>query len=525
MKLQEWADIANSSRTWRERRHLRSLLRENPSILEEARELDNESLDHLLDRLHHHPFDSFEPRTDAIGVDEQAAFIDSTALVSIALGGNGSGKTYCGAQKLAQFLATTPPPQRDTPFWVIANSYEQVCQTCWQQKLSNIIPEEWVDRKRISWYKSTREWPFAVPLKPWVGDSGKNWIIEFKSYEQGRELMQAAAIGGAWFTEQFPFDIFTEVVRGCREHAFPGSIFAEMTPIDPEKSVELQASYEDWVAGDPKYKKWAFFRLNTESALGAGHVSKDWYEVFSATISEEMLQTRLSGAFASYEGAIYQNFAPRVHLFDGPVDPPPGAIHKRAIDWGASEEHAFVTLWGYKDGMGCWTIYDEYSSTSQLLTAIDHIEEIQQRNPWPSSNPSFRQTYADPSRPDQFSLFARLGLPIVPARNAVYDGIETVRKLLKIHPSLGQPMLRIHKERCPILAKQMTTYRWEKSSGRGVNPKSARPVPLKRNDDSVDALRYLLHTDAGDSGAGLRGHQMAQPARSYNRFKRLTRGR
>ena len=41
----------------------------------------------------------------------------------------------------------------------------------------------------------------------------------------------------------------------------------------------------------------------------------------------------------------------------------------------------------------------------------------------------------------------------------------------------------------------MRTYRWLRSSGRGLNPQKIRNEPLKRNDDCVDALRYMIYTD------------------------------
>ncbi len=497
--VKQWLNELVGAKTWRDRKKLRQDVVDNPRILKDLEKLNDKTINAYVDRLFNHPFDSFEPRPDKISQgDEQTGFYESNKLVSIAIGGNGSGKTFVAAQKVAEFLRTTPPPFKDTPFWIISNTYEQVCSTAWFQKLKNILPAEWVDTDRISWYNTNRQWPFSVPLHPQKPGTDKNWIIEFKSYEQGRELMQAAAIGGAWFTEQFPYDVFEEVLRGVRECAFPGSIICEQTPIDPEKAIRLQEIYQHWTVGDERFKNWSFYHLNTESAMNAGHVDKAWYDTFFAGVSDEMMETRKKGVFATYEGVVYKTFSPKVHLVDSIVIPD-CVFFKRSIDWGSSEEHPFVCLWGFKDATGIWYIFDEYWSNSQTYLWKDHAAEIKRRKTWEQDGYHL-QTYGDPSRPDLFREFASFGIYMTAANNAVYEGIESVRKVLRKDPRTDTPGIIIDRNRCPKLARQMSTYRWEKSSQRGLNPRSARPVPLKFDDDSVDALRYMIHTDRTGEG-------------------------
>ncbi len=63
------------------------------------------------------------------------------------------------------------PPRRDTPFWIIAKSYEQACSVCWGEKLHGMqfIPDCEVEWNRISWVDTRRGWAQAVPLNPWRG--------------------------------------------------------------------------------------------------------------------------------------------------------------------------------------------------------------------------------------------------------------------------------------------------------------------------------------------------------------------
>jgi phage terminase large subunit-like protein len=453
---------------------------------------------------------TFKPRPDQPErFDQQASFYRSRDPgVSFLIGGNGAGTTECAVAKLAKFvLADQPPPRADTPFWIIAETYEQVCKAIWKEKLfgHGHIPPAEVQWDRVRWYKPKDNWPFEVPLKPWPGRPGKNWSLCFKSYKQGRAQMQAESIGGFMFSEQFPWGLLEEVLRGCREYNFRGSKIAEFTPIDPMLSARLEEMLDnDWLPDG-----WRVYRANTRCAMEAGHVSKEWYDEFFALIPDEMRAVREIGAWASFEGAIYQSFDPQIHLVgDDFINFPPNCFHRRALDWGAGPNNAFVCLWGYKNGWGQWCIYDEYWSTDQNLTVHEHLQAIQDRHPWPEHNPHYGVTYADPSDPGNIRIASRLAqycpgydnIAIASANNSVLEGIDYVRLMLQTVPTYGQPRLLIHKQNCPNLSREMRTYRWERSSESGLNPRDARPVPLKKDDHAVDALRYLLFSEAHKTG-------------------------
>lgn len=457
-------------------------------------------------------YNIFIPRTDQPErYDQQSAFFYSRQPgVTFLLGGNGAGTTECSLAKVVDFvLHQQAPPRKDTPFWIIAGSYEQVMESCWKEKLHGHqrLPESEVDWRRIKWYREKDAWPYRVPLKPWPGRPGKNWTLEFKSYEQGREQMQARSVGGFLFVEQFPWGLLEEVLRGCREYAFLGNKLAEFTPIDPLLSEPL----ETMLIEDKLPPGWAVYRANTECALEAGHVTKQWFDEFFGMVSPEMRAVRMTGAFGSYEGLVYQSFNPAVHLITddecmrGMV---PGVFHRRGLDWGSGPDNAFAAVWGYKSGAGEWTIYDEYASTDQTMTTVDHLCEISDRWPWPRNNPHYGLVYADPSDPGQLRIATKLSqyapgyddISISPANNSVLEGIEHVRWMLKNCEATGRPRLRINKERCPNLVRCLKTYRWERGSERGLNPRDARPVPLKKDDHLPDALRYLLFSESYSTG-------------------------
>jgi hypothetical protein len=333
--------------------------------------------------------------------------------------------------------------------------------------------------------------------------------------------MQARSICGAWFSEQFAWPIFVEVLRGCRDYMFPGGQFAEFTPIDPELCMSVEKIMDDPPAG------WGFYRLNTER--NRANLATDWYDSFFGSVPDEMMATRKTGALATFEGVIYQTFNPAIHVIDDDsMVWRSGMTHHTATDWGASAEHPFVTVWGCYDGTGEWTVYDEYWSTSQDAITQDHAAEVLARSiawGWPEpdffecpgpareyyvkkvrervrelrpdgvvrdEDSTYGENYADPSRPGEIQAFNYWGITTSPASNDVYKGIDLVRSRLKVHAITGKPRLYFHK-RCKHCAEEHRKYRWTRKKPNALwTTAAAKPVPLKKDDDCVDATRYLL---------------------------------
>ena len=440
-----------------------------------------------LMRLRSHPLATFTPRPDRPELlDEQSAFVNSKAKVAVVLGGNGSGKSTCSAYRVARYLLQGQrPPRPDAPFWIISDSLWQVSEICWKQGLQRFIPHDMIAWDRVKWQSAKLNWPDVIPLKPWPG-TDCNWMVELRSAESGREKFQGVSLAGAWFSEQFPWDIFEEVMRGLRDTYYDGAVTLECTPIDPDLSIELEALQENPPAG------WEFFRMNTDCNTA---VSEEWRKSFFAAVSEEMKETRRTGAFASFRGTIFQGFNPRIHLVgDDVICHPPGVRYRRGFDFGESFDHCFSAVWGYRCGGGNWFIFNEFLDPECLDYEI-RCAIIKDRFEWKKRS-EFGMSYADPSRPMLIGMFNRLGITTSRAKNAVHESIEYIRRLLKINESTGQPSIFIHKNNCPELARQLRTYRWLRSTGKGINPRAPRPEPLKRNDDLVDALRYMVYSEA-----------------------------
>ncbi len=79
----------------------------------------------------------------------------------------------------------------------------------------------------------------------------------------------------------------------------------------------------------------------------------------------------------------------------------------------------------------------------------------------------------------------------------------------------GSPRLMIHKENCPMLVKQLRTYRWRQGSESGRNPTDGPMQVLKKNDHAPDSLRYLVFSDANQVGITPEGLRKTRDYRRY----------
>lgn len=406
----------------------------------------------------------------------QRAFIESKSLIQCILGGNASGKSQTAAYKVARQILFTKPPRKGCPFWVISQSYEMVCGTAWSEKLKPLIPANKI--AWTSWHNKARDWPSAAGLT-------NGWVLEFKSWEQGRDAFQARSIGGAWFDEQFPQDIFIETFARTRDYSSP--IYVSLTPINPDPF--LQEQY-DGSAAD-----WEFFSLDLEDNRESrgGYLKDSWVDAFIAKIPKDFRDTRIKGKFGAFQGAVFKEWNRLIHV----IDPFPGNIPPtegfcvRGIDFGFG--NPFCCLWGHKSHDGIWTIYDEHYEAERFIEY--HAAAIKMR-PHPRQN--YSNTWADPE-----DIEARMKLNEMGVDNSISDksimlGLELIMKLLMPMEN-GIPRLRVTRN-CANLIREMPIYHWPKNSSATRNPDDR---PVDKDNHAVDAMRYLLYNEEMSGGTML----------------------
>jgi phage terminase large subunit-like protein len=303
------------------------------------------------------------------------------------------------------------------------------------------------------------------------------WVLEFKSWEQGREAFQARSIGGAWFDEQFPQDVFLETFARTRDYNSP--IWFTLTPINPDPF--LQERYDNPPDG------WEWFSLDLEDNRKSrgGYVDDAWIDAFIAETPEDFRDVRIQGKFAGFFGAVYKMWRRDVHVvppYPGNTPPDTGIV-VRSIDFGWN--NPLVCLWMHRDADECWTVYDEHYKARELLQY--HAREILSR---PIPRQGIVRTWADPEAAQDRQELAKLGIGTATAKKDLMPGIEEVQRLLTV-PANGQPRLRVTAN-CKNTIREMASYQWESNT---TERRDSADAPRKKDDHAPDCVRYAVYSE------------------------------
>lgn len=245
-----------------------------------------------------------------------------------------------------------------------------------------------------------------------------------------------------------------------------------------------------WLTTTPKGKDWVYrklvldavklkSRLFTVPSWRNPFVHPDWLRTVMATYEGDFARQELEGVFISHEGLIYPEFNRDAHeTTDLPGDlgtvyagmdfgyKNPGVIHIGSVD---------------HDG-NLVIVHEEYK---RERTDADWTRVAADLN----NDYGVNTFFCDPSGKDYISMMRAAGLNAVPAENAVSTGIQAVRKRLMQKSKKGATEIRRLRfaSSCVRTFAEFEQYQWKK--GRDGYPLEE---PVKSNDHTMDALRYLV---------------------------------
>lgn len=191
--------------------------------------------------------------------------------------------------------------------------------------------------------------------------------------------------------------------------------------------------------------------------------------------------------FRTTQGSVYGSFDRKIHVITPsdkrlPLEPTIYGVW----DFGYAEGHPMAFNFVEIDGQGTWFVTDEIHGTGiDMETMIEQIRVKQ-------AGRKLSGIIADSARPDLIELARSKGLNVIPSpkrQGSVQSGITLLSH--RIQPKIqltGMPEPAIYfTENCKKTIYQMENYKWKE-------PKENRPtsdVPVKKDDDHPDALRYL----------------------------------
>jgi phage terminase large subunit len=209
------------------------------------------------------------------------------------------------------------------------------------------------------------------------------------------------------------------------------------------------------------------------------------------------------GLWVAAEGIIYGDYDPAVHLIDRSPTPKDWPRYW-VVDFGYT--NPFVCQWWSQDPDGRLTMYRELYMTQQLVE--DHartmLKAVSKDGRWKEPRPV--AIICDHDAEGRATLRKHLGIPTVPAKKDVLQGIEAVQARLRPAGD-GAPRLLFMRdvllERDPLLdeaklpcstVEELPGYVWAPSP----DGKPNKEEPLKLNDHGCDAMRYgVAHVDLG----------------------------
>lgn len=258
--------------------------------------------------------------------------------------------------------------------------------------------------------------------------------------------------------------------------------------------------------------------LTTASTLENKENLPEDYVTSLLAQSADYVKRFVYGDWDNFAGQIFDDFFPRVHVIP-PFTVPEHWEKIRGIDHG--QKHATGCLWAAVDFQGNVFIYKEYKRPGDIVSnhtkMINSMSMVQ--TPGGLVSEHYNYTVIDPSTHAKtkekdgyhFSIadeYLDAGIPTVAGQNDVIAGINRVKEYFKIdtehyHPFekgddgmliQGAPHLYIFSS-CTELVEEIQQYRWKQVFGTGtVNPNQdvIKERPVKRNDDLVDPLRYII---------------------------------
>lgn len=180
------------------------------------------------------------------------------------------------------------------------------------------------------------------------------------------------------------------------------------------------------------------------------------------------------GLWVQAEGLIYPDQARKANVV--PTVQRKYETYYVSIDYG-TENPCSMGLWGYCDNT--WFRVREYyysgRDTGRPKTDSEYYDDYIKL----TEGVRIKATIVDPSAASFIALLRRHGKYVIPADNAVVDGIRRTAKLL------SDGKIKIN-DCCKAIIEEFGEYRWDE--------KCAEDRPIKEHDHAMDDMRYFVNT-------------------------------
>jgi len=393
--------------------------------------------------------------------DKQLEFVkNSTAHWNLAHGSVRSGKTVGTLYRFMQAAYECP----DSQIFMVGHSSDTIYQNAIRLLLES--DQLAIYRPFCTWFAGKRQLKFMDKTISTLGAKDEGAIGQF----QGKTMSLVYCDEMTLYPESIIDMIDT---RLSNPHSMG---FASMNPSHPNHKIKKWIDRAE--AGDKNYYS-LHFTLDDNP-----YVDEDYKQRIRDSLSGLFYKRNYLGMWCLAEGAIFDFFDHNIHV----VKKPPAAAEYwiASIDYGSVNPFCCLLI-GISSGRYTQTgkriwVEKEYywdpKKTGRQKTSSEFAKEVCEfLEPYGVKN-----IYVDPSAANFKLDMQRLGLHVIDANNDVENGIN------KMTSEMKNGNVYICSE-CTNTIREIETYVWDpKSADKGYDE------PLKKDDHSVDALRYALAT-------------------------------
>lgn len=409
----------------------------------------------------------------------QKEFHASKARGKVLLGGNRAGKTVSGGTETVQYMLGEHPNQKRFPVKLRAIG------TNWEDGIKKIIMPEvakWIPPSQLK----HGSWEASYNVKGRTLELENESTLEFLTYEQEVQAHAGTSRDGVWFDEEPPEDIFNENM--LRLVDVGGVWWLTMTPL-LEMSWTFQRLYQNVINGNT-----TDIEVFHASTLDNTHIDPTILDILTQGMSDEEKEARKQGTYYNLSGGIYTNVLSPDNFIAPLIDSDQWQMyydtwgHFGMLDHGYTNPTAFHL--GCYNSEGRIIIYGEYIATKRIVkenaAAINELLrslKLHNKLEYIVADPSIKNT--DPiTRTSIHTEYAENGLFMTFGDNDVKKGIDKVSSKLK-----DKSLLICSNNK--NLIYEFPQYRWAKYvSSKIAARKNAQEQPIKKNDHSLDAIRY-----------------------------------
>lgn len=189
------------------------------------------------------------------------------------------------------------------------------------------------------------------------------------------------------------------------------------------------------------------------------------------------------GKWVNAEGIVYSMFDEAVHVTSAEFDFKPA--YYVSCDYGTQNPTVFL-LW-HKIQDGRWLCEKEYYYSGRKEVKQKTDEEYVDDLFTFIGDIYISGMIVDPSAASFIAALRKRGITVIPANNAVLDGVRFTAGLLNTQKLLFRPC-------CKNTITEFSVYSW--------NPDTEEDEVIKENDHCMDAMRYFCYTHLATSKVG-----------------------